>query len=505
MVAHLERLLDLQEIRREKAIRCKASFAYFLRQAWPVIEPSRRLIWGLHMQASCEHLQAIADGHLRRLVVNIAPGHGKSSVFSVAFPAWLWTRNPYERFLCASYAMDLAIRDNRNCRSLIESEWYQSLFADVFAMSGDQNVKSYFENNKRGYRLATAVRGSGTGKRGSGLIIDDPNNAMAGLADIEAVREWFGRTWQSRLNDQDKGFMIVVGQRLHENDLTGHILELGGWEHLNLPTEYEPSRSASTSIGWHDPRTDEGQLLCPELLNAEAIQSLKKSLGSMNYAAQYQQSPVPAGGGHFKQKWLRYFSSAATYHELETPEGVKRYEVTACRHFFTVDLAISQKQTADYSVIALWAITPEKELLLLDRLRERLDNPEQQQQIQLLYQRYHPSYILIENVAYQLAIIQQLLRQGLPVREYKPVKDKVSRATTAAVLYEAGRIYHPKHAAWLHEWEGELLSFPLAAHDDQVDTVSMAADAIAGPVATAEEQLEALRKRVQIAQQRRTA
>lgn len=473
--------LDLRAIHAEKAARCKKSFAYFLRQAWYVIEPSRPLIWGIHIDACCQHLQAVGDGLLHRLVVNIAPGHGKSSIFSVAYPAWVWTRNPHERFLCASYALDLAIRDNRNCRMLIESEWYQSLFSDVFQMSGDQNVKSFFENDKRGYRLSTAVRGSGTGKRGTTLIIDDPNNAMAGVAEIDAVREWFGRTWQSRLNDQENGAMIVVGQRLSEKDLTSHVLKLEGWEHLNLPTEYEPARKCVTSIGWSDPRTQEGELLCPELLNAQSVQDLKQSLGSMNYAAQYQQLPVPSDGGVFKKQWLRYFTETPDAYILHRANGDTSVLKSACWRFTVVDLAISSKQTADYTVIQTYDVTPHKDLILIDQIRDRLDNPEQVKTLKVIFQRLHPDYFKVENVAYQLALIQQLKQEGIPVKEYKPVRDKVSRATVAAVLMENEKFFFRQDDPYLLVLEPEILMFPLGAHDDEIDCLSMAGDEIGMP------------------------
>ncbi len=563
--AALASFLDLRAIHAEKAERCKKSFAYFLRQAWHVIEPSRPLIWGIHTDASCQHLQAIGDGLLHRLVANIAPGHGKSSIFSVAFPAWIWTRNPHERFLCASYAMDLAIRDNRNCRMLIESEWYQSLFSDVFQMAADQNAKSFFENNMRGYRLSTAVRGAGTGKRGTGLIIDDPNNAMAGSAEIEAVREWFGRTWQSRLNDQENGFMIVAGQRLSEKDLTSHILRLGGWEHLNLPTEYESARKSFTSIGWNDPRVTEGELLCPGLINEQTVKDLKQSLGSMNYAAQYQQSPVPSDGGIFKKQWLRYFTETSDAYVLEKSSGSTSVLKSDCWRFSVVDLAISSKQTADYTVIQTYDVTPKNELLLIDQIRDRIDNPQQQKILRLLYIRLQPRFIKVENVAYQLAIIQQLrneptnvtdllveskapealdrtiqalsgteaylLRYGngpqgeyqqyspnvyiarvlgdigyfkfavehqgyckvvgqpgvdpqrisIPVKEYRPVKDKVSRASVAAIYMENEKVFFRQGDAYLHVLEPEILMFPLGGHDDQIDDLSMACDEIGMP------------------------
>ena len=481
---------SLDEIRLEKAERCKSSFAYFLKQAWHVIEPARPLIWGIHADAVSEHLQAVGDGYLHKLIANIAPGHGKSSMFSVAFPAWIWTRNPHERFLCASYAMDLAIRDNRNCRMLIESEWYQSLFGNVFQMASDQNMKSYFENNRRGYRLATAVNASGTGKRGTGLIIDDPNNGMAGPAEVEAVREWFGRTWQSRLNDQAKGFMIITGQRLSDKDLTSLVLKLDGWEHLSLPTEYEPSKKSHTSIGWSDPRTKEGELLCPGLINEKIVATLKKSLGSMNYAAQYQQSPVPADGGIFKAQWIRYFDEQDNAYILHSPNGDRSVMKADCWRFTVIDLAISSKQTADYTVIQTWDVTPQNDLLLIDQIRDRIDNPAQQRIIRQVYLNLRPRFVKVETVGYQLAMFQQLRdepievegkRISVPVREYRPIKDKVSRASTAAIQMENGKMYFRQGAIYLSDLIPEILTFPKAAHDDQIDDLGMAADEVVQP------------------------
>ncbi len=478
MVAvQLEQMLDLNSILHEKAIRCKQSFAYFLRQAWPTIEPSRPLIWGLHVDACCQHLQAIADGVIHRLVVNIAPAHGKSSIFSVAFPAWVWTRNPYERFLCASYALDLSIRDNRYCRALIESEWYQSLFGDVFQMAPDQNLKGYFENDKRGYRQATAVRASGTGKRATTLIIDDPNNGMAGKAEIDAARDWFGRTWQSRLNDQEKGSMIVVGQRLHEQDLTGHILELGSWEHLNLPEEYAPSRQCVTSI-WADPRTEEGQLLCPELLSEESVEHLKHTLGALDYSAQFQQDPIPPGGYVFKRENERLFTVdyQAELYLLQTPHGIRAIPMSQCALHITSDVAAKAKEQSDYTVFSVWAVTPRKEVLLLSVFRDHLLIPKQVEEGYKVYQAFVDGRFQafwFEDVAYQSALGQFLLEKGVPCMESHPQGDKVLRAGGASIQMQIGNVYFLANASWLEDWRAELYKFPKAEHDDQVDTLSM--------------------------------
>lgn len=474
-------LMHRSEILAALAIQCKQNFRLFFNRAWPTMEPGTALLPAYHIDAIAEHLQAVADGYITRLLINIAPGHAKSTSVSQAFPAWVWTRKPEERFLCASHALDLAIRDNRNCRALIESAWYQSLFGDVFQMSQDQNAKSYFENDRRGYRLSTAVRSSGTGKRGSMLIIDDANNAMAGEADILATIEWFGKTWQSRLNDQEKGAMVLVGQRLHQKDLSGHILELGGWEHLNLPTEYEPARKCFTSIGWEDWREEEGALLWPEHFTRDTLNKLKRSLGSTAYAAQYQQTPVPSEGGKFKKQWFRYHSETEEAYILHSPQGDKAILKSMCWKFGTSDIAISSKQDADYTVFAVWAVAPDSDLILIDLFRDRIDNAEQVRQITTLQSKHDCDLWKVETVAYQLAFFQQALKAGVPCQEFKPVRDKVSRSTTAAVWMENGKFYAPKNAPYLNDLETELLQFPKGAHDDIVDNYSIAADVVCSP------------------------
>jgi predicted phage terminase large subunit-like protein len=464
-----------------EAEECRRSLKTFMRGVWPIIEPTP-FADGMPIDAMIAHLEAVTRGDIRRLVINIPPRHTKSSLLTI-WRAWSWVQNPAERFLCASYSLDLSTRDNLRVRRILEDPWFQARFGKTFQLAGDQNVKRYFENTERGYQMAISVDGGTTGQGGSVLVLDDPHNADEAHSDAErnTALIWFREVWTNRLNDQERDKMVVVGQRIHDDDVCGYILkERPDWIHLNLPAYYEPSHPCITPI-WKDPRTEEGQLLWPERFSKAVLDGLKRDLGSMGFAAQYQQRPVPAGGGQFKQQWFRYYTAGDDYYALESPEGVARIQKSKCSYFSTVDLAISLKQTADYTVISTWAVTPDKDLLLIDRIREHLDNPEQQKQIGKVYRQHNPNYFIVENVAYQLALIQQLRRQGLPVREYKPVKDKVSRASTASVYYEAGKVYHPKGAMWLAEWEEELLMFPLGSHDDQVDTLSMAAEELGMP------------------------
>lgn len=496
-----------RDVLREVAARCKKSFRYFARQAWPTLEPGVILKQGYHWDAICEHLQAVGDGQLQKLLINIAPGHGKSTLVSVLFPAWMWTSWPETRWLCASHSDEMAARDNKFCRELIISEWYQSLFGNIFQLAKDQNQKTFFQNTRRGYRQCTAVRSGTTGKRGTHLIIDDPNNGLAERADVLRTVEWYGRTWVSRLNDKKRGAMMVVGQRLYENDLSGYLLELGGWEHLCLPTEFEPERRCFTSIGWSDPRTFPGELLWPQHYGPEDIAEWKHEYGSINYAAQHQQSPVPTGGAIFKKEWFRDFTETDDHYILYTrASGEKRIVKKSCQVVITTDVAVSLKQTADFTVFMVWAITPEKELLLLEVYRDRWDNPDQIKMLRMLYQLWKPIYIAIESVAYQLSIVQNL-RKGndnpkdprpegsIPTKEYKVPRDrdKVARASSAAVFYEGERIFHRRGADWLADLIKELLTFPKGEHDDQVDPISMICDLVSG-VPTSKEHVEFMKR-----------
>ncbi|OLD63442.1 MAG: hypothetical protein AUF65_02260 [Chloroflexi bacterium 13_1_20CM_50_12] len=581
MTLAVQDLVNSRKVAEEVRERSRESFQAFIRLAWDVLEPGVPMLWNWHIEAIAEHLTAIYRGDITRFICNIAPGHAKSTIFSVMFPCWMWIQNPTTRWLCASHSLDLAIRDSRNCRNLIESDWFQACFGDIFQLSSDQNVKSFFENDKRGYRMALSVGAKGTGKRATHLLIDDANNANAGKSEIDNTINWFGNTWMSRLNSYETGAMIVVGQRIEERDLTGHILSLGGWEHLVLPTEYEPTRRCFTSIGFEDKRKEEGELLWPEKFPTKVLDFLKSSLGALTYSAQYQQAPAPAGGHQFKEKWFRYFDTQGEYYALETDDGIRHVAIEDCWRFTVVDLAISTKQSADYTVIQTYDVTPQNDLLLIDMLRGHFSNPEQQKLIRTTYFRLRPQFIQIESVAYQLAIIQQLRdnpiepvtidfnpvkvgdffvktgnpesldrtlrslpnidasvirdehdsyvmhngysvvrvygdiyffryacekqgyctivrdvlpedlqemdqkarrRYSLPITEYKPVRDKVSRASAPALLMEQGKFYFLKTLPDLHIVKTEHLTFPKGTNDDIVDCSSQAADVIFSPV-----------------------
>ena len=466
----------LTDDEKTQALSYALNFKRFAKVAWPVIEPGTPLLWNWHLDVICDHLQAVFERRIKRLAITLAPGHAKSSFISQMFPVWCMINDPYSRWLCASHSLDLAVRDNKYRRDLIESDWFQARYGHLFRLSTSQNVKIFFQNNRRGYCMAVAVRSSATGKRASHLLIDDPNNAMAGRADIEATKEWFGKTWMSRLNDQENGPMIVVGQRLDEDDLIGHILKMG-WEHVDLPEEYEPARAQTTSLGAYDVRTQEGELLWPEKFPREVLDRLKRGLGPLHYSAQYQQSPIPYGGFIYKEKDRRWFTvdQQTQSYLLETPRGRVTVPIKDCWNLAVIDLAVSTKSTADFFLMETWAITPYKDALLLHALHEHLDFPEQQQQIPLIFQRFMHSIIAVEKVGYQLAMIQYLITLGLPIKPFQPKTDKIMRSTTGSILYSNGKVYHNKNMEGIEEAEKELFSFPKAPHDEYPDCHAMMA------------------------------
>lgn len=291
---------------------CARSLANFVKEAWHVLEPGQPYIHGWHVDAICEHLEAITDGDLTRLLINIPPGTMKSTLTSVFWPAWEWGPKglPHTRFIGASHEQGLAVRDTRKMRNLVISDWYQQRWP--LALTSDQNQKTFYENESTGFRQACAVA-SMTGKRGDRVCWDDPHSVEAALSDAhrETALRVFQETLPTRLNNPDSSAIVIVMQRLHETDVSGHILEHDlGYEHLCLPMEYEPERHCTTSIGFSDPRKEEGELLFPERFSRQTVERDKKVMGSMAVAGQFQQRPAPRGGGFFDWQKLEIVNAA---------------------------------------------------------------------------------------------------------------------------------------------------------------------------------------------------
>lgn len=269
-------------------IKAEASLYEFVKQAWPSIEGNVSFVDNWHIKALCEHLEACYKRKIKNLLINVPPRSSKTSIISVAFPAWVWLHNPEEKFMYASYAASLATQHSLKCKRLIESSWYQKNWGIQYQLAKDQKAKSYFENNQKGYRLSTSVGGSSTGTGANFLIADDPNNARDGESSVkrENTNDWWDQVWSTRLNNPKNDIMIVIQQRLHEKDVSGHIKANDideQWTSLILPMEFEVARKSQTFINeklwWEDPRTEDGELLSVGRFDKKEIARYKNDLG----------------------------------------------------------------------------------------------------------------------------------------------------------------------------------------------------------------------------------
>lgn len=486
MNAPLSPAVMLGLIQQEKARRAASASMYeFVKQAWPVVEPGIPFIPSWHIEEICEHLEAITSGEIKRLLINIPPRHSKSTIVSVMWPAWEWITRPEEKYLCASYSGALSTRDNVKTRRLLQSGWYQERWGHLFTFTGDQNQKQRFENDKTGYRIATSVGGTATGEGGSRLLLDDPHGAQAAQSDAmrESDLEWFDMVWSTRLNNPKTDAMVTVMQRLHEADVSGHILnDIGGWEHICIPAEWDGKRR-STVLGPYDPRKQKGELICPERFGPAEITRLKQALGTYGTAGQLQQDPAPAGNGLLKTDCFKLWPLAS---------GMPVFEYVLQSY----DTAFSEKTQNDPSACTVWGVFTfqgERQAMLLDAWDEHLSYPELRAKVvddwsteygsgpsrASPYARpRRPDRVLVEKKASGQSLLQDLRLAKVPAIGYNPGDaDKVARAHQAAPTLELGILWIPESAknpgqpvSWAAKFLKQLAKFPVAEHDDYVDT-----------------------------------
>jgi len=458
----------------------------FVLQAWHVLEPDTPFVAGFHLRAICEHLQAITEGRMRNLIINVPPGHAKSLLTAVFWPAWVWIDHPEARWLFSTYREPLATRDSVRCRRLIESDWYQERWGGRYQLCGDQNQKNRFENTATGYRVVVPMC-AGTGERGDYVVVDDPHSVEQAESEAErrSAIEWWNGSMATRVNDFTTGHKVVIQQRLHEVDLTGDLLSKGGYELLCLPAEFEPERRCSTSISWTDPRKKSGDLLWPEKVSKADLDNVKVSLGSYRYAGQYQQRPSPAEGGIFKRPWWRFWRH--THLDLppvqvRTPDGELRtiHAIPIPAEFDTViqswDMAFKDLATSDYVVGQVWGAR-KADRFLLDQMRQRMDMPSTKEAVRELSRRWPKAAAkLIEDKANGPAVIQELRHDVSGLIEINPEGGKIARANAVSPQVESGNVYlpHPAIAPWVEAFIEEAASFPNGRNDDQVDAMTQA-------------------------------
>ena len=473
-------LYDIRMERKRRLSKEAASnFAVFFREfAWPVLEPATTFIDNWHIDALCEHLQAITYGDINRLLINIPYRQLKSRIVSQAWPVWEWINTPSVQFLTASYARDLAIRDAVDSRRIIESAEFQECFGDRFQMTSDQNVKSRYENDKRGMRTITATDAAATGFGGNRIIVDDPISALDADNEIARLRaiEWWKGTVATRFNNPKEDAAVVVQQRLNELDLSGYLLSNhpGEWEHLVFPMRYEktrpvyvggilkevPTEQVSTCLGYTDPRTVEGELLNPKRLDEDTVKQMEKDLGTYHTEAQLQQRPAARGGVIFKRADWKF------YKELPKLEEI----------VISVDCAFKDTKTSDYVAIHVWG-RKGSEFFLLKRLRERMGFGATVKAT-ATHKGLFPSAVatLVEDKANGSAVIETIKKDINGVLAIEPEGGKVARAYAVQPTHEAGNIYLPDPSIdpTIEEFLSEASSFPNAPHDDETDAFTQA-------------------------------
>ena len=448
-------------------------FASFIEASFCELNPQTTYAQSLHIEVMASRLAACARGECRRLIISLPPRSLKSHSASVAFPAWLMGRDPAKQLICVSYGQELADKHARDTRNLMSTSFYQQIFPKT-AISPDRKLVSDFATTAGGVRMATSVGGVLTGRGADIIIIDDPLKPDEAMSETRrtAVNDWYDNSLLSRLNSKETGVIVVVMQRLHQDDLIGHLLEVDGWEVLSFPAiaEEEEEHVYETPLGPRIYRRLPGEVLDASRESHETLLRIKQTLGEYNFSAQYQQMPIPAGGSIIKREWLRYY---------EPEELPKEFSYI----FQSWDTANKSGELNDYSVCTTWGRYGER-VYLLDVVRRRVNYPDLKKLAKHLAEKFAPSKILIEDKASGTQLIQDLRYDGVyEVQPYcpPPGTDKTMRLHSVSAHFEAGKIHLPVSAHWLEEYRRELLTFPGAKHDDQVDSTTQAIEHTRAP------------------------
>ena len=436
--------------------------ASFAQRAISEILPSLELEWNWHLDLICDRLTRLADGQISRLLVCVPPRSLKSLLCSVVFPAWLLARNEAERLLCISYAQPLAEDFARQGRQLMETGFYRGAFET--RLSPDRRAVEQFETVGGGSRIASSVGGTVTGRGGDFIIIDDPMKPEEALSETgrKTVLDWMRSTLVSRPNSKRNQRLLVIMQRLHEEDLAGYLMEQGGWETLALPAiAVEPEEHRFEVAGRVETvRRAPGEALHPQREPLEVLEQTRRDMGNLAFAAQYQQNPLPTEGNLVKRSWFREYGPADTYQLERIVQSWDTGSKTAAQH--------------DYSVCTTWGMKAGN-VYLLDVWRGKLEMPELCRKVIELHDRFNPERVLVEDKGAGIALLQALRSQyfhkGIP---YLPKEDKLVRLHGVTPTIEGGYVFLPHSAPWLDDFLHELCGFPGAKHDDQVDSTSQA-------------------------------
>ena len=481
----------------------------FVKHVWPVVEPAIPFVEGWAIGAIAEHLQAVTDKQITRLLMNVPPGFTKSLLTDVFWPAWEWGPRdmPWLRYVCASYSNHLTERDNMRCRNIVISDRYQNLWGDRFKISNEQFTKIKFANNQTGWKLATSVSGIGVGERADRFIIDDPNNTMEMESELVrmSTKMWFTEVVPDRLNNPQESAIVIIQQRLHEEDVSGIAISREmGYTHLMIPMRHDTNRHCISYVKnkpfWEDPRIEDGELAWPNRFTDEVCDNMERDKGPYAWAGQYQQYPVPRGGAILKEE----------YWKLWEREHLPNFEFILA----SLDPAFTEKEENDPSALTVWGVwredvirpvphIDERRNLWWDQNAEMARNP----RIMLLYAwegrlQFHdllqkvlevcvpelpikPPVFSVDKLLIEAKgsgqsvgqefhrLIRGTGRLGVELIDPKKYGDKVARVHSIEHLFRDGMIYAPDRE-WADKVINQCAIFPKGSNDDLVDTTSQA-------------------------------
>lgn len=462
------------DLRQARDALLRQHFAAFVMKVFQHINPGTPYEANWHVEAISHHLARVAQGELQRALITVPPRHLKSICSSVALPAWMLGHDPSLRFLVASYGSDLAVKHARDFRSVMESTWYREVFPKVSELkrASDQEVIT----QQGGVRRAVSLGGAITGFGADILIIDDLMKAADAFSDVERkrVKDFYEQTLFSRLDDKQNGRIIALGQRLHEDDFAGYLIEKGNFEELCLRAIAEEDETFDLGRGKTHKRR-RGEALFPQREPLETLNNvIRVEIGNQAFSAQYQQSPVCLDSAHVR--WDRI----GTYDEALPRD----------RYLDVVqswDTAMKSESHCDFSVGTTWGFY-EGAWWLLDVVRVRLEYPELRRRVVEEANRWKARVVLIEEAGTGIPLIADMMAEMRKVRQprsgrvswaprsYRPQVDKLTRLCAQTAKLEDGRVLFPSAAPWLDALKRELLGFPQVRYDDQVDSVSQFLD-----------------------------
>jgi predicted phage terminase large subunit-like protein len=454
----------------EYSIILRNDYVSFIERVFHELNPGKQFVAGRHIELIAAKLEACRTGKIKRLIINLPPRNLKSLCASIAFPAWFLGHNPTGQVICASYGQDLSDKFARDCRTIMMSDWYKRLFRTRIA---NRQAVADFTTTEQGLRMSTSVGGVLTGRGADLIIIDDPLKPDEALSETrrKTVNEWYDNTLLSRLNDKAEGCIVIIMQRLHQDDLVGHVLEQEGWEVLSFPAIADEDRTyvIDSPFGSRLFERKAGDALHPERESLVTLAHIRETIGAYNFLSQYQQNPSPPGGAMVKTEWLSFYGPS------ELPESFSRIVQSW-------DTANKAGELNDYSVCTTWGVLY-KEFFLLHVYRRRLNYPELKRFIVEHAHRFNAKTILIEDKASGTQLIQDLKADGLfGTTAYEPPTgtDKVMRLHAQTAMFENGLVRLPRYAPWLNDYVHELTSFPGSKYDDQVDSTTQVLDYLRG-------------------------